>query len=223
MVPGGHGGLAPLTPAPGRSVTRGHGLLEGFLARQRTRRANALIPEQSRGGRLLDIGCGTYPLFLLNTRFAERYGLDREVPSDLIEPGLVLRSHDVAVSDHLPFDSEYFDVVTMLAVFEHLDRPVLTRLLGDILRVLKPGGMFVMTTPAGWTDRLLKAMGRFGLVSREEVDEHRGTYSHAQIVAVAESAGFDRALIRYGSFEAGLNLWLTARRTPSAPRSTPGS
>ena len=215
MVPGGHGGLAPLTPTtPSRPVTRGHGLLEGFLARRRTARANALIPEAARAGRVLDIGCGTYPLFLLNTRFAERYGLDREVPDGLHQPGLFLRPHDVAVSERLPFEDRFFDVVTMLAVFEHLDRPVLTRLLSEVLRVLKPGGVFVMTTPAGWTDQLLRTMGRVGLVSHEEVDEHRGTYSHAQIVEVAKGAGFDPGLMRYGTFEAGLNLWVTAGRAP---------
>src|SRR2546423_15607544 len=76
----------PLSSA--RTVTRGHGLLEGFLARQRVRRANSLIPESARAGRVLDIGCGTYPLFLLSTAFHERYGLDRSVPADLREPGL---------------------------------------------------------------------------------------------------------------------------------------
>jgi SAM-dependent methyltransferase len=212
VVPGGHGRLAPVGLSTARTVTRGHGLLEGFLARQRTRKANALIPEPARSGRVLDIGCGTYPLFLLNTRFAERYGLDRAVPADLHEPGLSLRAHDIALAERLPFDGGYFDAVTMLAVFEHLDRPVLTRLLSEILRVLKPGGVFVMTTPAGWTDRLLKVMGAVGLVSHEEVDEHRGTYSHSQIVEIAKGAGFDEGLMRYGSFEAGLNLWLTARR-----------
>jgi SAM-dependent methyltransferase len=195
-----------------RTVTRGHGLLEGFLARQRARQANALIPKQARSGRLLDIGCGAYPLFLLNTRFTERYGVDRGVPGDLIEPGLTLQAHDLENTARLPFDGAFFDVVTMLAVFEHLDRSVLSTLLREVLRVLKPGGLFVMTTPAGWTERLLKTMGRVGLVSEEEVGEHRGAYTHPEIAAIVAEAGFDRSLMRYGSFEAGLNLWFTAGR-----------
>ena len=58
-------------------VTRGHGLLEGFLARRRAGRANRLIRPELRGGRILDIACGSYPLFLSRCTFAERVGIDQ--------------------------------------------------------------------------------------------------------------------------------------------------
>ena len=45
-------------------MTRGKGLLEPMLADLRAQRANKLIPSTSRTGRILDIGCGTYPYFL---------------------------------------------------------------------------------------------------------------------------------------------------------------
>jgi len=57
-------------------VTRGSGLLEGFLARQRSRQARTLIPPSSGNGRVLDIGCGSYPLFLVGSEFAEKFGLE---------------------------------------------------------------------------------------------------------------------------------------------------
>ena len=60
-------------------MTRGYGLLEGFLAQQRSRVADALIPASLRTGRLLDIGCGAYPLFLAQTSFARKFGLDKQV------------------------------------------------------------------------------------------------------------------------------------------------
>ena len=44
----------------------------------------------------------------------------------------------------LPFSSESFDVVVMSEVIEHLLRPELA--VWEIARVLKPGGVFVMTT-----------------------------------------------------------------------------
>jgi len=190
-------------------VTRGHGLLEGFLARQRSLQADRLIPDGFRSGRVLDIGCGTYPLFLVRTRFAERYGLDRQVATGL--SGLTLIAHDVATNRRLPFESQFFDVVTMLAVFEHLEPGVLLDLLREIRRVLRPGGIYVMTTPAKGTEGLLGLMSRLHLVSREEVGEHQGAYTKPEIAELLERAGFQRSAITGGSFQAGMNLWSTAR------------
>src|ERR1700674_1937809 len=142
-----------------RRVTRGHGFLEAFLAHQRARRADSLIPEQARSGRILDVGCGSYPTFLVNTVFGERYGLDRLlVAADVGDLPVKLVEHDVAGGSRLPFDDSFFDVVTMLAVFEHLETAALRRLLEEIHRVLRPGGLYVLTTPASWTEGLLKLM-----------------------------------------------------------------
>ncbi|MDP2947815.1 MAG: hypothetical protein Q8N88_06895, partial [Nanoarchaeota archaeon] len=56
--------------------TRGTGLLEKYLAKKRAHMANKLIPESLRRGRILDVGCGETPFFLLNTKFNEKYGID---------------------------------------------------------------------------------------------------------------------------------------------------
>ena len=40
-------------------------LLEKFLSAQRCRMANRLIEPQHRQGRVLDVGCGSYPFFCL--------------------------------------------------------------------------------------------------------------------------------------------------------------
>ncbi|MBI5681771.1 MAG: hypothetical protein HZC45_01145 [Deltaproteobacteria bacterium] len=60
-----------------KNVTRGYGLLGKLLAHQRSNLANRLIPPSTRNGRILDIGCGFYPLFLLSTEFSEKYGFDK--------------------------------------------------------------------------------------------------------------------------------------------------
>jgi hypothetical protein len=71
-------------------------------------------------------------------------------------------------------------------------------------------GVYVMTTPAYWTDGLLKLLARLGLVSHQEVDEHKGSYRHSEIEAILVDAGFGRDQIRLGYFEAGMNVWATA-------------
>jgi 2-polyprenyl-3-methyl-5-hydroxy-6-metoxy-1,4-benzoquinol methylase len=196
-------------------VTRGNGLIEAFLAQQRARVANRLIPSSSRNGRILDVGCGTHPWFLLNTAFAERIGLDkieRPVAHPDAYPGIRLISHDLEIDPVLPFQDEYFDVVTMLAVIEHVEPSALPATIREIRRVIRPGGMYILTTPAGWTDGLLRIMARFGLVSREEIEEHKAAYTREELAAILRDAGFKNDSIRLGTFELGMNLWATARK-----------
>ena len=80
----------------------------------------------------------------------------------------------------MPFDDDYFDVVTMLAVFEHIAPERLGNVLKEISRVLKKGGMYIMTTPAVWTDSILRVMAKLRLVSPVEIAEHKGSYSHSK-------------------------------------------
>ncbi|MFI5283886.1 MAG: class I SAM-dependent methyltransferase [Candidatus Dormibacterales bacterium] len=198
--------------SPELRVTRGHGLLEGFLARQRARRANSLIPETARSGRILDVGCGSYPAFLLNTRFEARYGVDRVALPGIHDAQVTLVEQDIAGDAGLPFDDSFFEVVTMLAVFEHIETRPLGRLLREVRRVLQPGGTYVMTTPVRWTEGILKLMSHLNLVSREEVGEHKAQYSPGEIVALLLEAGFERSDIRLGTFELGMNLWAAAKK-----------
>jgi SAM-dependent methyltransferase len=195
-----------------RRVTRGHGLLEKFLARRRAHQANSLIPEPARSGRILDVGCGSYPTFLFNTRFAERYGVDRVTLTGVRDGGLTLVEHDIADGSGLPFEDSFFEVVTMLAVFEHLETAALRRLLQEIHRVLRPGGLYVLTTPVRWTEGLLKLMSHLSLVSHEEVNEHKAQYSAPEVVTLLLDGGFERSNIRHGTFELGMNHWAVARR-----------
>ncbi len=209
---------ARLSAPPTTRVTRGHGLLETFLARQRMRRADRLVSPAHRRGRILDIGCGTYPLFLSLARFGDRVGLDR-IPEDVrarwAEHGVRLLDHDVEKDARLPYADGSFEVVTMLAVFEHLSDDTLVRVLREVYRVLKPGGQYIMTTPARWTFYLLNAMARVGLLSRDEIDEHHKTYGHREIGEILGKAGFPSDCIRLGHFEAGLNNWGVATKPAS--------
>ena len=51
-------------------------------------------------------------------------------------------------------------------------------------RVLKPDGTFIITTPAPWTDLLLKMMAKLGLVSRIEIEEHKAMYGRKEIGSI---------------------------------------
>ena len=185
--------------------TRGSGFLEGFLAKKRAEKANSLIPIAYRGGRILDVGCGSYPYFLINTEFNEKYGLDPSL-SKLKIKNLKLKKTDVT-EQHLPLSNNFFDAVTMLAVFEHIDNDKLEFVLKEIRRVLKNGGVLIITTPSPWSDKLLHRMAVVGLISSEEIHEHKTHHSKARIKDIIVKAGFRRKNLQSGYFEFGFNMW----------------
>lgn len=198
------------------NITRGYGFLEGFLAKQRAKIADKLIPSTNRKGRILDIGCGTYPIFLLNTEFSEKYGLDKVVKESHVKQfqnhKIALINYDIEREDILPFESKYFDVVTMLAVFEHIEPKRLVKILTEIYRILRFDGMYIMTTPAVWTDSLLRFMAKLRLVSSVEIEEHKDTYSHSRISSILQDANFSKEKLRFGYFEIFMNIWATATK-----------
>jgi SAM-dependent methyltransferase len=192
------------------SFTRGKGFLEPYLARRRAAMANLLIPPELRRGRILDIGCGSYPYFLAHTAFKEKFAIDQLPPST--EEEIHWHTLDLNTGPTLPFTDAFFDVVTMLAVAEHLEPTSLSRLLAEVHRTLKPGGRVIITTPAARADRLLRWMARLGLVSAEEINEHAFAYTLPLLGWHFGRAGFALERVHFGYFESGLNMWATAAR-----------
>ena len=191
--------------------TRGSGLLEPYLARLRARQANLLIPEALRLGAVLDIGCGTQPYFLSHTYFREKYAIDQAKPSpETSEIHWFTLNLNEAPS--LPFEEMFFSAVTLLAVVEHINPESMVALFKEIYRVLKPGGMTVITTPAAWSNTLLRGMARLNLVSKEEIDEHVYAYTLPLLGWYLGKAGFEMGKVKFGYFEGMLNLWATAQR-----------
>ncbi len=195
-------------------LTRGRGLLEPILARLRAQKVNSLIPSRLRKGRVLDIGCGTYPYFLAHTAFQEKYGVDQiPMKSSLADQlNIVNFTLDLNQQPALPFEDNFFDLVTLLAVVEHLNPPSMALLFTEICRVLKTGGMVIMTTPAAWSDGLLHAMAHINLVSAEEIHEHVYAYTLPLIGWYFGQAGFSMDKLNFGYFEAWLNMWATAEK-----------
>ena len=105
-----------------------------------------------------------------------------------------------------------FDVVTMLAVFEHVERDLLLHIVKEIRRVLRPSGRYVLTTPARWTDGILKTMAKLRLVSPVEIDEHEELFDRPGIAALLQEAGFHPEKVKTGTFEWGMNLWAVAEK-----------
>lgn len=121
-------------------------------------------------GATLDIGCGSKPYIAIIGQCAAPYiGLDQ--PQSLYGVEQV----DVAGSAlHLPFADQSFDSAVCFQVMEHVQAP--DQLLREAMRVLKPGGRLLLTTPFMWSEH------------EQPWDFFR--YTRYGLAHLAESAGF---------------------------------
>jgi len=194
--------------------TRGYGFAEGFLARRRMSIAHHLIRKINRRGCILDIGCGAHPLFLQSIIFSERYGIDASVEDSLSSPyspeGITLIPHDLTDERPMPFSDDFFDVVTMLAVIEHFEPGKLEKTFREARRILKPDGLFIITTPAPWAAWILSLSARFKLISPVEIAEHKRLYHRKEVARLLSLAGFSPPKIASGPFLAFMNQWIKA-------------
>jgi SAM-dependent methyltransferase len=93
-------------------------------------------------GRVLDFGCGSKPYEGLFTSCQEYVGVDIEKSG---------HNHADSKVDYywdgitLPFEDACFDTCVSFEVFEHVFEPQIA--LAEIRRVLRPGGLLLITTP----------------------------------------------------------------------------
>ena len=98
------------------------------------------------GKRLLDVGCGTGPFSLAaGERGAHVVSLDLGV--QLLIRARARGAPRVVAGDagQLPFPTGSFDIVLSSECIEHTEEP--ERALAEMLRVLRPGGVLVVTCP----------------------------------------------------------------------------
>ena len=99
-------------------------------------------------GKILDIGAGECPWKYFLNKEAEYQGIDILSASDF---GMK-KSSDVIYYDGvtIPFLPNEFDAALCIEVLEHTQDPVM--LLAEAFRVLKSGGIFILTIP--WSARV---------------------------------------------------------------------
>lgn len=117
-------------------ATRGYGLLEGLLARQGVKVANRPF-NFVRLGEDVSSWLRNIPLLLINTIFHEKFSIDKVVREEYREQASMLKisllEFDIEQVDKMPFKDNYFDAVSMLAVFEHLEPSRLEHILKEII------------------------------------------------------------------------------------------
>jgi len=115
--------------------------------------------------RYLDLGCGDGAFTGAIARIvgaSEVFGIDIDDESLQKLPAWISGlKFNLEMLDkmRLPFEDNYFDLVTAVETIEHLSHG--DYLMMEVQRVLKAGGYFLLTTPnlASWINRLLLAFG----------------------------------------------------------------
>jgi ubiquinone/menaquinone biosynthesis C-methylase UbiE len=177
-------------------------LLDPILRWMRSRKVRSYISE---GVVLCDIGCGPQAKLLrdLSGNIKEGIGLDKKVAEQRFDN---LSFKTILIDDRLPLPDKCVDVVTLLAVLEHLEKPVAT--LTETKRILKPGGMLLITVPTvinQWVGEFLSY--RLHLIDENEYRDHKRYYSKRLLREHLEAAGFPLIHLKMSYFELGMNLF----------------
>lgn len=102
----------------------------------------------SREAEILEVGCGDASFTAELRRFSDRVTAIDISPEQIAlnaqkHPGIDFAAHDVA--EPLPFAADRFDAIWCSEVLEHLFDPAFA--LREMYRVLKPGGLVLITVP----------------------------------------------------------------------------
>ncbi|HEV2477215.1 MAG TPA: class I SAM-dependent methyltransferase [Candidatus Dormibacteraeota bacterium] len=159
-----------------------------FVARRRI--FLSLLDEYLKGGsasppRILDVGCGTGTMLTYLARYGTAEGIDMD--EDAIqychERGLTRVSQ--AGAERLPFADGTFGLVTALDVIEHIDDD--RAALREVLRVLSPGGSFLVAVPAY----------RFLWGRQDDINLHKRRYVARELRERLTTTGFEVVRLSY--------------------------
>jgi len=139
-------------------------------------------------GRMLDVGCGTGGILLSLAGDADVVGLDSDALPLRFCRDKGLREVVQGSALALPFADGSFDACVTFDVLEHVDDERL--LLGELRRVLRPGGRAVISVPA------FRALWS----QHDETFQHRRRYRQSELLARVREAGFAIEWSSYTNF-----------------------
>jgi SAM-dependent methyltransferase len=172
--------------------------VDRLLQRMRVRAALPHIPS---GSRLLDVGCADGTLAdAAGARLREYVGIDPDAPTDDARLQRGRFPDDLRASGT-------FDVITMLAVFEHVADADRARVVDACRRLLRPDGRVILTVPSPLVDRIVDVLRGLRLVHGMDIESHHG---YEPLETPRHFTGFE--VLVHRPFELGLNhLYVLAR------------
>lgn len=95
---------------------------------------------------ILDAGCGTGASILYLEQFGKVYGVDLSPMAVKFCKKRGIKNVTNADVSSLPYKNNFFDLICLMDVIEHIKNDKLV--IDEMYRVLKPGGILLMTVPA---------------------------------------------------------------------------
>lgn len=171
--------------------------VDRWLQSRRILKARAYI---EKGSRVLDVGCADGALFKqLGALVGEGVGLDPDLESPLeVESYRLLPG---TFPDGLKGEAP-FDVITMLAVLEHIESELQTKMAKGCSTYLKPGGHLVVTTPSPMVDHILDVLAALRVIDGMSLDQHYG-FEPKDTPKIFTEQGLE--LVDAKKFQLGLN------------------
>lgn len=146
------------------------------------------------GGNYLDVGCGMgyFPLVMKNMGM-KAYGVEPGEFNRKLSDEYNLKIFNGTL-DEVEYDNNFFDVITMNHVMEHVEKPM--DLMNELNRILKSDGHLIIGVPV--SDSLaFKIFGKYW--SNLDTPRHLFTFSTDNLRLYAKKSGFDVESIRYNS------------------------
>ncbi len=192
-------------------------ILEPLL---RQMRINRVLPHienirKKNNCHLLDVGCGWEAKFLYeiapyiiteDENTGSVCGIDFKAP-------YINKNNFTTISARidkkLPFQDKKFDIVTLLAVLEHMDHPL--EIVKEIHRILKPGGILLGTVPSKAAKPVLEFLSyRLNIVNPDEIRDHKEYYTKTSLEILFTQASFITFEHKY--FQFGMNNFFVAKK-----------
>jgi ubiquinone/menaquinone biosynthesis C-methylase UbiE len=182
-------------------------ILEPILRNMRIKRVLPII-RKIKNPILLDIGCGWEAKFLqsIEDYVEEAVGIDFKAPNLNTKK---IKTFKQVITNTLPFDDSKFNIVTMLAVLEHIADPL--SLVKEIKRILVGGGYVVITVPSKVSKPILEFLSyKLNIVNPEEIRDHKKYYNKKDIEELFIPYGFK--IVRHKYFQLGMNNFCILRK-----------
>lgn len=150
---------------------------------------------------VLDFGCGfqSYLLHHISRDIREGIGVDYDADESASSGNVKLIRF--RYDGRFPFEDKKFDKVFMLAVFEHIPLDQTVPLLIELKRILKDDGRIVLTIPTPKGKPVLEFLAfTLGIISKEEIADHKKYYTKEDIKEEAGKAGLELEYHSYFQF-----------------------
>jgi 2-polyprenyl-3-methyl-5-hydroxy-6-metoxy-1,4-benzoquinol methylase len=178
--------------------------LDRLLQRWRIKKAIAYI---KKGDTVLDIGSSDGVLFEMlgneNIGIGIDPTLEKHYQTDWYQlvPGYFPQD--------LPDTKQKFDVISLLAVIEHIPELEIPGFVKECVQFLNPGGRIIITVPSKYVDRILEVLMKLRIIDGMSVDEHH-EFEPQKVREYFSVNGM--SLEKYKRFQLGLNNLFVFRK-----------